>query len=106
RLKYTFKKVSFSGEYVKKTNDPSFDNGYLYNDGEVIYLQSSFSTKGLGINVSAERIDNMSYKSDRDIEGNNLLINYIPALTRQHTYNLLATLYPYATQLNGQVGAQ
>jgi hypothetical protein len=30
----------------------------------------------------------------------------VPALTRQHTYNLFATLYPYATQLNGQVGAQ
>ena len=106
RFNYKYSKFRIGGEYVYKINDPSFDNGYIYKEGEVIYLQGSYSQKGLGINFSAMRNDNMSYKSERDIDGNNLLINYLPALTRQHTYNLLATLYPYATQPRGQVGAQ
>ena len=106
RISYKYKKIRFSGEYVYKMNDPSLDNGYIYNTGEVIYAQTSYSQKGLGINASWLRNDNMSYKSERDMDGNNLLINYIPALTRQHTYNLLATLYPYATQPVGQMGAQ
>lgn len=35
-----------------------------------------------------------------------LNINFLPPLTKQHTYNLPATLYPYATQPNGEVSAQ
>ncbi|MEL7221116.1 MAG: DUF6029 family protein, partial [Bacteroidota bacterium] len=35
----------------------------------------------------------------------NLWINYIPAETRQHGY-LLPNIYPYAVQLNGEVGNQ
>jgi len=31
-------------------------------------------------------------------------INFLPSITRQHTYNLAATLYPYATVLNGESG--
>ena len=31
-------------------------------------------------------------------------VNYIPAITKQHTYNLAATLYPYATVVQGEVG--
>ncbi len=106
RFNYKYKKVRVNGEYVFKINDPSLDNGYIYNTGEVIYLQTSYSKRGFGATASVLRNDNMSYKSERDMDGNNLLINYVPALTRQHTYNLLATLYPYATQLLGQMGAQ
>ncbi|MEQ8521923.1 MAG: DUF6029 family protein, partial [Vicingaceae bacterium] len=104
RVNYKINKVRIGGEYVYKMNDPSLDNGYRYKSGETIFLQGSYSRKGFGLNMSAMRVDNMSFKSDRDQDGNNLLINYLPALTRQQTYNLLATLYPYATQLNGQVG--
>ncbi|MBL7986159.1 MAG: hypothetical protein JNM91_14225, partial [Flavobacteriales bacterium] len=35
-----------------------------------------------------------------------LNINFQPPLAKQHTYNLPATLYPYATQANGEVGYQ
>jgi hypothetical protein len=35
-----------------------------------------------------------------------LNINYLPTLAKQHTYNLPATLYPYATQPNGEVAYQ
>ncbi|HRD37318.1 MAG TPA: DUF6029 family protein, partial [Bacteroidia bacterium] len=45
----------------------------------------------------------MSYRSDRNEGLQNLLINYLPATTKQHSYTLLA-LNPYATQLNGEIG--
>jgi hypothetical protein len=48
----------------------------------------------------------MNFRSDRTAQNNDLLINYLPALTRQHTYNLAATIYPYATQPNGEMAYQ
>jgi hypothetical protein len=95
-----------SGEYVEKINDPSIDNGFIYKKGQALLINTSYSKKGLGISFSAKTIDNMSFRSDRKAELTNLLINYLPATTKQHTYNLPATLYPYAVQTNGEVSFQ
>jgi len=97
---------NFAAEYVYKINDPSAVNKYIYKPGEALLLSAAYSQKGLGINLSVKRIDNMNFRSDRDATLNNLLINFLPALTRQHTYNLAATIYPYATQPNGELGMQ
>jgi hypothetical protein len=35
-----------------------------------------------------------------------LLIGYVPTLTKQHTYSLASTLYPYATNARGEVAFQ
>jgi len=99
-------KVSFNGEYAEKINDPSADNNFIYKKGQAFYAQTAYSTKGFGLTLSAKANDNMSFRSDRNARQTDLLINYLPALTRQHTYNLLATLYPYATQPNGEVAFQ
>lgn len=96
----------FSGEYVEKINDPSADNNFIYKKGRGLLFNSSYSTRGLGITFSAKTIDNMSFRSDRYEGQTNLLINYLPATTKQHTYNLPATLYPYAVQPNGEVAFQ
>jgi hypothetical protein len=61
--------------------------------------------KGFGILLSAKSIDNMGYRLDRAELGQFGMINYMPALTRQHGYTL-PSLYPYATQPNGEVGYQ
>ncbi|PCI99882.1 MAG: hypothetical protein COB15_03595 [Flavobacteriales bacterium] len=99
-------KISFNGEYAYKINDPSADNNFIYKDGQAFYAETTYSTKGFGLSLSAKGNDNMSYRSDRNAGLQDLQINYIPALTRQHTYNLLATLYPYATQPNGEMAFQ
>lgn len=106
RLNLSYEGFSFLGEYAYKMNDPSADNSYIYKDGQALFLSGTYSQKGLGINLSAKSIDNMSYRSDRDEGLNNLLIGFNPALTKQHTYNLAATLYPYASQLTGEVAYQ
>jgi len=99
-------KVSLNAEYAFKYNDPSLDNGYNYKNGEAAFIQASYSQKGLGVSLAAKRVDNFSFRSDRDASQQDLFINYQPALTKQHTYNLLATLYPYATQPNGEMAVQ
>lgn len=99
-------KISFNGEYAEKINDPSTDNNFIYKKGQAFYAQTAYSTKGFGLTLSAKGNDNMSFRSDRGASLQDLQINYLPALTRQHTYNLLATLYPYATQPNGEIAFQ
>lgn len=99
-------KINLNGEYARKINDPSADNGFIYKEGEAFYAQTGYSTKGFGLTLTAKGVDNMSYRSDRNATLTDLQMNYLPALTRQHTYNLLATLYPYATQPNGEIAFQ
>lgn len=106
RLNVEYGQFGLSGEYAYKINDPSSDNNFIYKEGQSALVSASYSKKGLGIVVSAKTIDNMSFRSDRGESINNLTINYLPALTKQHTYNLAATLYPYGTQPNGEVGMQ
>ena len=92
-------------EYARKINDPSAMNNFIYKPGEALFASLSYSTRGLGLVLAAKRIDNMSYKSDILEESNALDINYLPPLTKQHVYSL-ATIYPYATQPNGEMGIQ
>ncbi|MDD5570964.1 MAG: DUF6029 family protein [Bacteroidales bacterium] len=96
-------KINFYGEYVYKINDPSAVNNLIYKDGNAVHSSISYSQKGLGILISAKRVDNMDFRSERSATGNDLLINYLPALTKQHIYSL-ASMYPYATQPTGEMG--
>jgi hypothetical protein len=94
---------NFSTEYAYKINDPSYDNKYSYKTGEAIFSSLSYATNGLSFLLQGKRVDNMSFRSDRDASLQSLLINYLPATTRPHTYSMLA-LNPYATQLRGEIG--
>ncbi len=106
RLTTRYKNFSLVTEYAYKENDPSNDNGLIYKEGQGLFVSASYSRRGFGVNLSAKHIDNMSFRSDRTESINNLMINFLPALTKQHTYNLAATLYPYATQPTGEIAFQ
>ncbi|HYG51137.1 MAG TPA: DUF6029 family protein [Flavobacteriales bacterium] len=93
-------------EYAYKINDPSSDNRFVYKDGEALFAAYSFAQKGFGFTTAAKYIDNMNFRSERNQTLTNSLINFMPALTRPHTYNLAATLYPYASQPNGEFASQ
>jgi hypothetical protein len=99
-------KFTVSGEYVQKGNDPSADNNFIYKKGQAALFNASFSQKGLGVSIGAKSTDNMSFRSDRNVGLTDLMLNFNPALTKTHTYNLAATLYPYATNLGGEVAFQ
>ncbi len=103
RLNITRSGFGLMGEYAYKINDPNASNNLIYKNGEGLFISTSYSQKGLGIILSAKRIDNMDFRSDRNASLNSLIINYLPALTKQHTYTL-AAMYPYGTQSNGEFG--
>ncbi len=94
-----------SAELAHKINDPSLTNGNSFNVGNGLFVTGSYSTAGFGITVNAKRIDNMDFRSDRAAFGNSLTMNFLPPLSKQHTYRLV-TMYPYATQPNGEMGVQ
>ena len=96
---------SLSSEYAYKINDPSTSNGFIYKEGQALLVNAGYTRKGLGVTLAAKRIDNMGFRSDRYSVGNTLIVNYLPALTKNHTY-ILTALYPYATQPNGEFGFQ
>jgi len=105
RSNLNFKGFSWTNEWAYKINDPSYDNGYIYRPGEAFISTLTYSKKGLGILASIKRIDNMSFRSDRNAQQFDLFINFLPPTSEPHTYALPA-LYPYATQVNGEIGGQ
>ena len=96
---------SLTGEYAYKYNDPNATNKYSYNPGSALYINASVYPEDIGINLSYHRLDNMDFRADREAVGQTLQMNFIPPLSKLYTYRML-TMYPYATQFNGEVGAQ
>ena len=96
---------SYYGEYAHKINDPigsfSFDENN-YATGKAIVNNLTYSQKGLGVTFESHFVDHMEFRSERAKE-KEFIINYIPTLSKQHTYTLLA-LYPCATQPEGEFG--
>ena len=105
RLNVITPKINLNVEYAYKINDPSYTNKYVYKSGSALFASASYSHNALSILASAKYVDNMDFKSNRDATGNVLLINYLPAITKQYTY-AFAAFYPYATQPNGEFGYQ
>ncbi len=85
-------------EYAYKSQDPSYDNDYIYRKGYVAMLSASYSRRGLSALLQVKRSDNMSFRSRRTMNGTSSYINHMPAFTMDHTY-ALAAMYPYATQM-------
>ncbi len=102
RANISYGNFGLQGEYAYKYNDPSAANEYMFRPGQALLLTGTYAQKGLGVMVTAKRVDNMSYKSDRRVQGNMLSINYLPSTTRQHTY-VLPAMYPYETQPEGEM---
>ena len=96
---------SLSSEFAYKPNDPVATNNKTYNDGLGLLVQASYFEDGLGISLNMHRIDNFDFRADRTATGNILNMNYLPPISKQHTYSL-SSMYPYSTQLNGEVGLQ
>jgi len=98
--------INLNGEYAYKANDPSAVNNFNYRPGQALLVTASYSTMGFGFSAGAKRVDNMDFRSDRNATGTVLQMNFMPPLTKQHTYNLPASIYPYATQPLGEMSYQ
>lgn len=87
-------------EYAVKSQDPSFDNGYIYRRGKALLLSASYSKRGMSLLLQAKRSEDMAFRTNRTTSGIACFVNNMPAFAYQHTY-ALAALYPYATQAAG-----
>ncbi len=107
RVNLAYKGFNLYTEYAQKSNDPNEGNNYINKKGQAVYSTISYSTKGLGILLATKWIDNMGFKSKLTESGNPpmLDINYLPAISKEHLYSF-ASMYPYATQKNGEFGIQ
>ena len=94
-----FQKGNYSlmAEYALKSQDPSFDNGYIYRRGNALMFSGSYSKRGMSLLLQAKRSEDMAFRSERSRTGTAAFINHLPAFSQQQTY-ALAALYPYATQ--------
>ncbi|MBI9068295.1 MAG: hypothetical protein JEZ09_13460 [Salinivirgaceae bacterium] len=105
RINYSISGFNITSEYAYKSQDPSFDNRNIYKSGSALLVNTNYSQKGFGVMVQYKWVDNMSFRSDRNESINNVLINNLPAISKNHAYSYSA-MYPYATQANGEAGFQ
>tara|TARA_B110000003_G_scaffold269426_1_gene300424 strand:- start:6795 stop:8438 length:1644 start_codon:yes stop_codon:yes gene_type:complete len=102
RLNFASNNFYSSAEFVSKSNDAIIIFDVIRNkkQGSAFLFDIGYGKKGFGINANFRRIENMTFYSERNATGNTFnqnIINYIPALTKQHDY-LLTNIYVYQAQ--------
>lgn len=111
-----YKNISYYGEYIYKTKEAirNQDASMLLNrDGNIFFNTLSFSKAGLGkakqssfgVNLQYKRVQDFVLRTSPYEQLNNGLIGYVPSITRQNTYRLLAR-YNAVTQFLGEESMQ
>ncbi|MEI6184614.1 MAG: DUF6029 family protein [Bacteroidota bacterium] len=95
-------------EYVTKGSDPHTLNKDNFSTGNALLINTSYAKNNLGINITARALSNMDYRSEREVvsaNANQLMINYLPSLSKQQDY-LTSSIYVYSTQPLNESGIQ
>lgn len=102
---YMFSEYNFKEEepVLERTNI----NYTFIKPGNALLLNMGYSEKGLGVDATFRRMENMVFLSDRQpivygpeeisVNYNDRVLNFTPALTKQHHSNL-ANIYVYQAQ--------
>lgn len=105
RIELSDNNSSYSGEYVIKSKDQHLANQQNTNIGKALLLNYSYSKTNFGLTMNLRRLENMDFRTDRNADQGLLLVNYIPALTKQQEY-YLSNIYVYNAQALGEIGGQ
>ncbi|WP_274475308.1 DUF6029 family protein [Mangrovimonas aestuarii] len=106
RADFIHKNFHTNIEYVNKSEDGVLFGQGISNDlisaGNAFLINAGYSQRGLGIETTVRRMQNMSFYSEREAnsienEYNQDVMNYLPALTKQHDY-ALTNIYVYQAQ--------
>jgi hypothetical protein len=105
-----YKKFTLYLEYAYKTNEAILDQSttLVNRNGHIYYTSLSYSATGIGINAQFKRIETFPLRTNPlEIQPmpNSAVVNYLPSLTRQNTYRLLAR-YNAVVQELGENAAQ
>ena len=110
RLNFEYAGFSLRGEYVAKLNEDIYNPTKDAAKGNAVTLDLGYNIGRFSASASFRRMENMTtfieYRP-MGIGGGNSM-NYVPLLTRQHTYSL-ANLNPYrgsSVHTGGEVGGQ
>lgn len=107
RAKYEYMSFYANYEYVYKSADIfEFDGVTSLKRGQAHLVDMGYTAGSLALTGSFRYLDKMIsqlYRTPQTLTSNTL--NYIPALTPQHSYSL-ATLHPYEVRANGEMGGQ
>ena len=106
RLDFSSSSYYSNIEIISKSKDPimqfeKFSDNFV-KKGSAFLFNTGFIKNGFGIDVTFRRLENMSIYSERVAFGNTFnesIINYLPALTKQHDYSL-TNIYTYQSQPN------
>lgn len=103
----SFKNFSLYTEYAGKTNEAvvGSDGTLQDKEGKIYYGSLTWSIKGLGINAQYKRIESFPFRTSPLENLLNGIVNYLPSLTRQNTYRLLAR-YNAVVQELGETAIQ
>ncbi|MCZ2223123.1 MAG: DUF6029 family protein [Chitinophagales bacterium] len=101
-IRSSFEKDNFSlnAEYAFRTKDGSInDLGKVINTdrfftGNVLQLGATISGKTDSWNITLRKVNNFAMYTDRTETSNQLILNYVPALTKQHHF-ALSNIYVY-----------
>ena len=106
RMSLGYGRFGLSAEYARKINDPLPFNNFIYREGQELLASLSYSQKGLGMVLQLKRVDNMKFQSKFKTEDmKDLNIGFIPPINYTHTHSL-PSMFSYATQPLGEMGAQ
>lgn len=105
RLELLSNNSAYSAEYVIKSKDQHLSNQLNTNIGKALLLNYSYSKTNFGLTMNLRRLENMDFRTDRNADQGMLLVNYIPALTKQQEY-YLSNIYVYNAQALGEIGGQ
>ncbi|MBQ8367100.1 MAG: hypothetical protein IJX40_05125 [Alistipes sp.] len=108
RVNFEYAGFTMRGEYATKLNKDSYIPGAMARKGNAVHIDLGYSYKRFSVTATFRRIEAMTTNimiSTENMAGGNLL-NYLPVLTRQHTYSL-AGLNPFmGSPSNNEVGGQ
>mgnify|MGYP003289732104 CR=1 FL=1 len=110
RANFEYAGFTFRGEYVTKLNEDLFNPALQAAKGNVVNIDLGYNYKRFSASATFRRQENMTTPAmmvPLGIGGGNT-INYVPLLTRQHTYSL-ANLNPYrgsSVHTGGEIGGQ
>lgn len=105
-----YKRFTLYLEYAHKTAEAVMgrDLRMTKSGGNIYYTSLSYSARGIGINAQYKRIETFPFRTSplevSAFPSNQALVNYLPSLTRQNTYRLLARYNAVVQELGENAG--
>lgn len=105
RLNFNWDSWDIKAEYVRKENAFNMPTDGMGNVGQAYLIDASYTLNRFSTLATFRRLSHMNAILDIHGAGTGNVLNYLPSLTRQHTY-MLANLNPYQVQADGEIGGQ